>query len=199
MFWEISANHVKTWLDLNFCTPVHVALLEGGDFISLSDYARRATEDVIAWRAHDSSNPPSYVPLHSGWGSGLSCMMLISANGSTRQNGSIKKPKAMLLTSRVGDRQPDILQMVGNRLVGHCQSDCAHTLCHGLLLAPSPHIVSQTLLLFCLSNQLEIRKSLCKVDPNLIQFLSLPLSDMPCYSRFECNSWNSMQLYVNIY
>ena len=58
MFWEISANHVKTWLDLNFRTPVHVALLEGGDFISLSDYARRATEDVIAWRTRDSSNPP---------------------------------------------------------------------------------------------------------------------------------------------
>ena len=137
------------------------------------------------------------MPLHSGWGSGLSCMMLISANGSTRQNGSIKKPKAMLLTSRVGDRQPDILQMVGNRLVGHCQSDCAHTLCHGLLLAPSPpppHIVSPTLLLFCLSNQLEIRKSLCKVDPNLIQFLSLPFSDMPCYSRFE---WTFQQRTVH--
>ena len=53
------------------------------------------------------------------------------------QNGSMKMPNAMSLTSSVGDRQPDVSQMIQNRLLGHCQSKSAHTLCHGVLLAPT--------------------------------------------------------------
>ena len=104
--------------------------------VSLRDDACKASEDVTEWTTRDSSNPPT---CYVSWGSGLSCMMLISADGSTGQyqNGSMKMPNAMSLTSSVGDRQPDVSQMIQNRLLGHCQSKSAHTLCHGVLLAPT--------------------------------------------------------------
>ena len=66
--------------------------------ISLRDDACKASEDVTEWTTRDSSNPPT---CYVSWGSGLSCMMLISADGSTGQyqNGSIKRPNAMSLAT----------------------------------------------------------------------------------------------------
>ena len=195
MFREISANHVKTWLDLNFRTPVHVALLEGGDFISFSDYARRAREDVIAWTARDSSNPPvTCLYTQDGdqacpawcWFQPMGQLGKMDPSKSPRQcywrQWSETDSRTFYKWSGIGS-----LVTVSQIVLTPCVTGCCW------LQAP-PHIVSPTLLLFCLSNQLEIRKSLCKVDPNLIQFLSLPFSDMPCYSRFE---WTFQQRTVH--
>ena len=136
--------------------------------VSLRDDACKASEDVTEWTTRDSSNPPtSYV----SWGSGLSCMMLISADGSTGQLSKWIHQKAKY--DIIGDRQPDALQMVQNRLLGHCQSKCAHTLCPPLLSRP-------TTLLF------ELREALQDGPYSSLSLFSLSFSNVADFlSIFE--------------
>ena len=72
--------------------------------------------------------------------SGIACLTLISTG--QYQNS---------LTSRNGDWQSGVVQMVQNSLVGLCQSQrAAHTLCHGV----RPSLSLTTTSLFCLTQQL---------------------------------------------
>ena len=141
-----------------------------------------ATEDVIAWRMRDSSNPPVTClnPQEGDHACPAWCWFEPMDQLDNIKMDPSHFPRRCHWRLGFGDRHPDVLQMVVNRLVGQCQSECTHTLCHGVL-APTIVSLNTSFFIFHLPQQLWKRRRLCKAD-----FInSHPFLEMTYYGRIN--------------
>ena len=171
-------------LDLNSPTPDQIALPEGGDFRGLSQImlAKLEKTSLYGWSVTQVIPWLRAVDLRKGGDQACPAWCSFQQVG---QLDNIKMdpshfPRRCHWRLGFGDRHPDVLQMVANRLVGQCQSECTHTLCHGVL-APTIVSLNTSFFIFHLPQQLWKRRRLCKAD-----FInSHPFLEMTYYGRIN--------------